>query len=54
METSALPAQYGYHAAAAVNAVTKSGANDFHGDVFEFLRNGDERAATSLPYRATP
>jgi hypothetical protein len=44
VETSALPAQYGYHAAAAVNAVTKSGGNDLHGDVFEFLRNGDLNA----------
>ena len=40
VETSALPAQYGYHSAAAVNAVTKSGTNQFHGDLFEFLRNG--------------
>jgi hypothetical protein len=39
VETSALPAQYGDHAAAAVNAVTKSGSNKFHGDAFEFLRN---------------
>jgi hypothetical protein len=44
VETSALPAQYGYHAAAAVNAVTKSGSNEFHGDLFEFLRNGDLNA----------
>ena len=44
VETSALPAQYGYHAAAAVNAVTKSGGNEFHGDAFEFLRNGDLNA----------
>ncbi len=44
VETSALPAQYGYHAAAAVNAVTKSGSNEFHGDAFEFLRNGDLNA----------
>src|SRR6266581_1366235 len=40
VETSALPAQYGYHSAATVNAVTKSGTNEFHGDAFEFVRNG--------------
>jgi hypothetical protein len=40
VETSALPAQYGHHSAAAVNAVTKSGTNEFHGDLFEFIRNG--------------
>src|SRR5207248_2070445 len=44
VETSALPAQYGFHAGAAVNAVTKSGTNQFHGDLFEFLRNGDLNA----------
>ncbi len=44
VETSALPAQYGFHAGAAVNAVTKSGTNEFHGDLFEFLRNGDLNA----------
>ena len=41
VETSALPAQYGYHSASVVNVVTKSGTNEFHGDLFEFLRNGD-------------
>jgi Carboxypeptidase regulatory-like domain/TonB dependent receptor len=40
VETSALPAQYGHHSAAAINGVTKAGTNDIHGDVFEFLRNG--------------
>ena len=40
VETSALPAQYGDHAAATVNAVTKSGTNNVHGDLFEFVRNG--------------
>ena len=40
VETSALPAQYGIHGAATVNAVTKAGTNDFHGDLFEFVRNG--------------
>src|SRR4026209_146334 len=39
VETSALPARYGHHAASAVNVVTKSGTNQLHGDVFEFVRN---------------
>ena len=39
VETSALPAQYGDHASAAINAITKSGGNKFHGDAFEFVRN---------------
>ena len=44
VETSAIPAQYGQHAAAAVNVVTKNGTNEYHGDLFEFLRNGDLNA----------
>ncbi|MGA2713847.1 MAG: carboxypeptidase-like regulatory domain-containing protein [Bryobacteraceae bacterium] len=44
LETSAAPAQYGYHATATVNAITKSGTNEYHGDLFEFLRNGDLNA----------
>jgi len=39
VETSALPAMYGQHSGAAVNAVTKSGTNTLHGDAFEFVRN---------------
>jgi hypothetical protein len=39
VETSALPARYGHHAASAVNLVTKSGTNSIHGDAFEFNRN---------------
>jgi len=39
VETSAVPAQYGYHAAGAVNVLTKSGSNQFHGSLFEFVRN---------------
>jgi carboxypeptidase family protein len=39
VETSAVPAQYGFHAAGAVNVVTKAGTNEFHGNVFEFVRN---------------
>src|SRR6266704_2358404 len=40
VESSAGPAQYGQHASGVMNAVTKSGTNEIHGDVFEFLRNG--------------
>jgi Carboxypeptidase regulatory-like domain len=39
VETSDLPAQYGDHSSAAINAITKSGGNQFHGDLFEFVRN---------------
>jgi hypothetical protein len=41
VETSALTAQNGVHSGAAINAVTKSGTNSWHGDAFEFIRNGD-------------
>jgi len=44
VETSTLPANYGNHPGGAVNAVTKAGTNAFHGDAFEFLRNGDLNA----------
>ena len=44
VQTSSLPARYGLHPAAVVNAVTKSGTNDWHGSLFEFLRNGDVNA----------
>jgi Carboxypeptidase regulatory-like domain/TonB dependent receptor len=39
VQTSALPAEYGQHSGGAVNVVTKSGGNQFHGDAFEFVRN---------------
>lgn len=39
VETSALPARYGQHAASAVNVITKSGTNGYRGNAFEFVRN---------------
>jgi hypothetical protein len=39
VHTTQLPAQYGQRVGGVVNIVTKSGTNDFRGDVFEFFRN---------------
>ena len=39
VQSSGLSARYGVHAGAVVNVVTKSGTNNFHGNVFEFIRN---------------
>jgi hypothetical protein len=50
VETSALPAQYGYHSAAVVNAVTKSGTNKITGTLFEFVR--DHRLNATDPFAA--
>ena len=44
VQTNGLPAQYGLHPGGVVNIVTKSGSNAFHGDLFDFLRNGDLNA----------
>ena len=44
VETSALTAQYGYHSAAVVNAVTRSGTNMVHGSGFEFVRDDSMNA----------
>src|SRR6266568_576103 len=44
VETSSLPARNGLHPGGVVNVVTKSGTNRMHGDLFEFLRNGNVNA----------
>src|SRR5205823_3503353 len=44
VESSSLTAQNGMHAAGTITAVTKSGTNAFHGDLFDFFRNGDLNA----------
>jgi hypothetical protein len=40
VETSSLQARNGLHPGGLVNAVTRSGSNQWHGTAFEFLRNG--------------
>ena len=50
VETSALGAQNGQHAGAAVTVATRSGSNEIHGNVFEYVRNYlfNGRSATAL------
>lgn len=44
VQTTGLSGRYGIRPGAVVNVVTKSGTNHFHGDLFEFVRNGDFNA----------
>ena len=44
VETSAVSSRFGTHPGATVNVVTKSGSNQFHGDLFDYFRNGDLNA----------
>ena len=39
VDSSNYPAEYGTGTAGQISVVTKSGTNDFHGSVFEYLRN---------------
>jgi hypothetical protein len=39
VQTSAMDASFGRNGGATVNLALKAGTNEFHGDVFEFLRN---------------
>ncbi|MDQ2949616.1 MAG: carboxypeptidase regulatory-like domain-containing protein, partial [Acidobacteriota bacterium] len=39
VQTNAFSSEYGRNAGIIINAVSKSGANAFHGSVFEFVRN---------------
>lgn len=48
--TSGLSAANGMHSGASVNAVTKSGTNSYHGNLFEFLR--DRRLNATDPFAA--
>ena len=50
--TNNFNAEYGNYSGGQVNVVTKSGANRFHGDAFEFLRNTDLDAKNYYSFRS--
>jgi hypothetical protein len=52
--TSGYDAEYGRSAGATVEAVTKSGTNEFHGELFEYLRNQMFNAANYFNPPGTP
>jgi hypothetical protein len=39
MDNSTMSAEYGQRSGAVVNVATRSGSSQFHGELFEFLRN---------------
>lgn len=51
VQTSAIPAAYGIRAGAVVNAVSKSGTNQLHGSLFEFMRQGVTNARNTFAAR---
>src|SRR5262247_1042683 len=52
--TGTYSAEYGKRAGAQVTAVTQSGTNQFHGSVFEFLRNSALDSRTIFDLNPTP
>lgn len=54
VETSGLKAEYGQTAGGAVNVVTKSGGNQFHGSLYEFLRNDSLDARNAFSTQPDP
>jgi hypothetical protein len=41
IDNSSFPAEYGRNSGAIVNLATRSGSNEYHGELFEFFRNND-------------
>ena len=47
-------AEFGFSGSAVINVVTKSGSNEFHGALFEYLRNNAADAKNFFAQQATP
>src|SRR6202008_3588825 len=43
--TNAYDTEYGHHTGGVISAITKSGTNNYHGSIYEFLRNDNLDAA---------
>jgi hypothetical protein len=52
--TNGYAAEYGRASGGVVNIITRSGSNDFHGDVFGFLRNRNFQAVNPFAVCLTP
>ncbi len=52
--TNSYSAEFGRFASGVINIITKSGTNQFHGSLFEYLRNNDLNANTYGSVLATP
>ena len=54
IDNSTFPAEYGRNSGAIVNIATRSGTNDFHGEVFEFVRNNFFDARNFFNFKPQP
>ena len=54
VQTGTYPAQYGGYLGVQINVITKSGTNQLHGTVFEFLRNDALDAKNYFQRRGVP
>jgi carboxypeptidase family protein/TonB-dependent receptor-like protein len=52
--SSTYPAEYGRSSGGVINAITRSGTNEFHGSVYEFLRNSALDASNFFDTKKPP
>jgi hypothetical protein len=52
VQTSNYSAEYGQNAGGVVNIISKHGTNQYHGDLFEYVRNRAFNAANAFTYNA--